>query len=183
MVFSLTVAGTGPFTYQWRCNGTNLPNGIITTVAGNGTNGILGDGGPATNANFISPAGMTVDMSGNLYITDGSNNRVRVVFTNGIVMAVAGNGIRGYSGDGGAATNASFDYPSAATFDTSGNLFIADTDNVVSGKWIPTVLSRRLQGMAALAFRVTVVRQPMQTYITPWVWLWMSQAIYIFGQR
>ena len=99
--------GTGPFTYQWQFNGTNLPNNIITTVAGNGDSGYSGDGGAATNASLGYPVGVALDAAGNLYIADISNNRIRKVDTNGIITTVAGNGIAGYSGDGGAATNAS----------------------------------------------------------------------------
>ena len=81
-------------------------NGIITTVAGNGTHGYSGDGGAATNAELYDPSGVAVDATGNLFIADYGNNRIRKVGTNGIITTVAGNGTDGYSGDGGAATNA-----------------------------------------------------------------------------
>jgi hypothetical protein len=104
-------------------------NGIITTVAGNGTPGYSGDGGMATNAEFKNPAGVAMDSNGNLFIADELNNRIRKVGTNGIVTTVAGNGTGGYSGDGGAATNAELYYPMGAAVDASGNLFIADEVN------------------------------------------------------
>src|SRR5476649_2440872 len=72
--FSVTATGPGPFTYQWLFNGTNLPNGIITTIAGNGTNGFSGDGGAATNAALKYPSGVAVDSHGNLFIADFLNN-------------------------------------------------------------------------------------------------------------
>jgi sugar lactone lactonase YvrE len=125
---SATGAGTGPSSYQWQFNGTNLPNGIITTVAGNGTNGYSGDGGAATNAELDDPHGVAVDVTGNLFIADSRNNRIRKVGTNGTINTVAGNGTNGYSGDGGAATNAELDFPSGVAVDTTGNLFIVDTE-------------------------------------------------------
>ena len=99
--FSVAVAGVGPFTYQWRFNGTNLPNNIITTVAGIGPYGYSGDGGAATNASLNNPYGLTFDASGNLYIADRNNYVIRRVDINGIITTVAGNGIATYAGDGG----------------------------------------------------------------------------------
>ena len=81
--------------------------GFISTVAGNGTFGFFGDGGPATVAYLNSPAGLAVDGSGNLYIADFSNQRIRRVNPAGIISTVAGNGTAGFSGDGGSATSAS----------------------------------------------------------------------------
>jgi len=135
MTFSVSVAGTGPFSYQWQLNGNNLnlssvADDIITTVAG----GYLGDGGPATNAALNVPKGTAVDVSGNLYIADSDNNLIRRVDTKGIITTVAGNGIGGYSGDSGAATNAELSSPSGVAVDATGNLFIADTGNAVIRK-------------------------------------------------
>ncbi len=125
---SVAVSGDGPFTCQWQFNGTNLPNGIITTVAGNGSGGYSGDGGPATNASLYYPEGAAFDAAGNLFIADFVNNRIRKVTTNGIITTVAGNGSTGYSGDGVAATNATI-RPAGVALDASGNLFIADWNN------------------------------------------------------
>ena len=129
--FSVSVSGTGPFTYQWQFNGTNTPNSIITTVAGNGSSSFSGDGGPATNAALNTPTGVAADFRGNLYITDYGNNRIRKVDTNGVIMTVVGNGTRGFSGDGGAATNATIAVylPNGLALDANGNLFIADENN------------------------------------------------------
>ena len=105
-------------------------NGIITTVAGNGTFGFAGDGGPATFASLNSPDGLALDSSGNLYIVDFS--RIRKVDTNGIITTVAGNANFGYGGDYGYATNATLNFayiPSGITVDSLGNLFIADIGN------------------------------------------------------
>lgn len=104
-------------------------NGIITTVAGNGTNGYLGDGGAATNAELNDPFDVAVDAAGNLFIADSSNHRIRKVSTSGIITTVAGIGTNAFSGDGGAATNAAMAYPSGIAVDAAGNLFIGDTGN------------------------------------------------------
>jgi sugar lactone lactonase YvrE len=110
--------------------------GIITTVAGNGTSGFSGDGGPAISASLALPgrfqtSGVAVDASGNLFIADVGNNRVREVTAGGIITTVAGNGTAGFSGDGGAATSASLSKPTSVAVDGSGNLFIADSGNNV----------------------------------------------------
>jgi hypothetical protein len=104
-------------------------NGIITTVAGNGTGGYFGDGGAAASAELYYPGGVAVDASGNLFIADSYNSRIRKVGTNGIITTVAGTGANGYSGDGGAATNAELYYPYGVAVDAFGNLFIADSSN------------------------------------------------------
>ncbi|MGD9022260.1 MAG: NHL repeat-containing protein, partial [Deltaproteobacteria bacterium] len=104
-------------------------NGIITTVAGNGTEGYSGDGGPATEAQLDTPMDVAVDGSGNLYIVDGFNDCIRKVDTNGIISTVAGTGTFGYSGDGGPATQAQLGEPGGVAVDAFGNLYIADTYN------------------------------------------------------
>jgi len=101
-------------------------DGIITTVAGNGTEPYSGDGGPATNAGLSYPSGVAVDASSNLYIADYGNARIRKVSINGFITTVAGNGAFGYSGDGGAAASASLYGPYHVAVDAYGNLFIAD---------------------------------------------------------
>jgi len=104
-------------------------SGIISTVAGNGTVGFSGDGGPATSAQLYHPYGFAVDAAGNLFIADTSNNRVRKVTPSGVISTVAGNGTRGFSGDGGPATSAQLNSLSGVAVDTAGNVFIADTQN------------------------------------------------------
>lgn len=100
--------------------------GKLVTVAGNGTAGFSGDGGPATKAQLNSPRDISLDASGNLYIADAANNRIRKVDTSGIVTTVAGNGMGDFSGDGGPALSASLNFPIAVETDSAGNLFIAD---------------------------------------------------------
>ena len=105
------------------------PGGVISTVAGNGTGGYSGDGGPATSAELYYPAGVAVDTAGNLFIADTWSNSVRKVTPGGVISTVAGNGTGGYSGDGGPATSAELYYPSGVAVDAAGNLFIADFNN------------------------------------------------------
>ena len=104
-------------------------NGIITTVAGNGTQNYSGDGGAATNASMHYPASVALDVVGNLYIADLYNYRIRKVNTNNIITTFAGNGNPSFFGDGGKATNASIYNPQGVAFDAAGNLYIADTYN------------------------------------------------------
>ena len=103
--------------------------GIISTVAGNGTSGYGGDGGPATSAQLDRPSDVAVDSAGNLYIACPLSNRIRKVTTAGIISTFAGNGVDGYGGDGGPATAAQLYYPSGVAVDSAGNLFIADSGN------------------------------------------------------
>ena len=105
--------------------------GIINTVVGQGEKaGFEGDGGLATNAKLNSPTSVYVDESGNIYAVDTKNEVIRKVdATTNIINTVAGNGTAGFSGDGGLATLAQLDYPEAVWVDSSGNMFIVDTDN------------------------------------------------------
>jgi trimeric autotransporter adhesin len=105
------------------------PNGVISTVAGSGTGGFGGDGGPATAAKLLNPNGLAVDSAGNLYIADTNNYRVRKVTSGGVISTVAGNGTSGYSGDNGPSTAARLNSPYDVAVDSSGNLYIADTNN------------------------------------------------------
>jgi len=108
---------------------------IISTVAGNGTAGFSGDGGAATSAEINTPASVFIDSSDNLYFPDGGNNRVRkVTLSTGVITTIAGTGAVGYTGDGGAATLATFNNPNFITVDTAGNVYIGDFFNHVVRK-------------------------------------------------
>src|SRR5207247_45886 len=90
----------------------------------------LGDGGAATSASLNFPTGVALDASGNLYIADTDNHRIRkVAAATGIITTVAGNGSLGFAGDGGAATSALLKSPTGVALDASGNLYIADQVN------------------------------------------------------
>ena len=106
-------------------------NGVITTVAGTGLPGFSGDGGPAANAQLYYPKGLTIDKQGNLYIADYTNQRIRKVGTNGIIVTIAGTGSPGYSGDGGPGTQAQVKFPTGVAVDNGGNVYIADNGNYV----------------------------------------------------
>jgi cysteine-rich repeat protein len=100
--------------------------GVITTVAGTGTIGYAGDGGNATSAQLANVSAIAVDGLGNLYIADAGNERIRRVDSAGIITTVAGNGTRGFAGDGSQATNAQLENPVDIALDRLGNLYIAD---------------------------------------------------------
>ncbi len=105
-----------------------VTNGVITTVAGDRVGSFSGDNGPAISASLYIPIGVATDSAGNLYIADQDNHRIRKV-ANGVITTVAGNGIEGYSGDNGPATNAELAFPAAVVVDSAGNLYIADENN------------------------------------------------------
>ncbi len=113
-----------------NCCVFKISNGLITRAAGNGTQGIAGDSGPASNASINPGAGIAFDGMGNLYISDPLYFRIQKI-SNGIISTVAGNSGKGFSGDGGPATGASLwlNYESALAADNNGNLYIADTGN------------------------------------------------------
>ena len=107
-------------------------SGVIATIAGGAIPGFSGDGGAATSASLFLPGGLAVDGAGNIYIDDVANNRIRKVNTAGIISTVAGSGVKGFAGDGGAATAASLNQLGAhagLAADNKGNLYIADISN------------------------------------------------------
>ncbi|MCU1257845.1 MAG: repeat containing protein [Bryobacterales bacterium] len=114
-----------------RIRKVTAATGIITTIAGTSTFGFSGDGGPAVSAKLNAPRGVAVDGAGNVYIADFFNHRVRVVGTNGIISTVAGTGVAGYSGDGGASSAAQLNGPSDVTVGPNGTLYVTDNQNNV----------------------------------------------------
>jgi sugar lactone lactonase YvrE len=106
--------------------------GIITRIAGdqNGESGYTGDNAFAVSAKLFWPQSLTLDANGNLYFPDLGNHRIRMInLSTGIITTVAGNGVEGFSGDGGNALNASFSFPEAVAIDQNQNIYIADTRN------------------------------------------------------
>ena len=117
-------ATTGPFVIDV----TNT--GVVNTLAGSGS-GIYfgGDGGPANLARFHSPSGIAMDGQGNKYIADTANHRIREITAAGIVATIAGTGVAGADGDGGAAALALLNLPQSVAVDGNNNLYVADTGN------------------------------------------------------
>jgi len=104
-----------------------VSGGVITTIAGNG--GFKLQDGAAATANFNAPQGLAADASGNVYVADTGNHRVRKILTSGVVTTIAGNGAAGFSGDGGSALSASLNTPQGVAVDVQGNVYIADSKN------------------------------------------------------
>jgi uncharacterized protein (TIGR03437 family) len=127
------------------------PDGIISTVAGKlatGAGGFDSDGRRATDALLNGPAAVAIGPDGLLYIADQNNHRIRRVSRDGIISTVAGNGERGFSGDGGPATNASLAFPRGIRFDAAGNFYIADRGNLRIRKIAPTGIITTVAGGA-----------------------------------
>ena len=116
--------------YQEAIRMVTKSTGTISTVAGSGTSGFSGDGGLATSAKLKYVDGVAVDASGNIYIADGGNSRIRkVTKSTGIVTTLAGDGASGYKGDGGPGSLARLNSPDGVAVDVLGNVYIADTRN------------------------------------------------------
>ena len=113
-----------------RLLSTTTGTGIITTVAGNGVRGSSGDGGHATAAQLNGPIGVALDTAGNIYIADYGVSKIRMIAgSTGNITTIAGDGVYGYSGDGGHATAAQLSGPRGIALDLAGNIYIADTNN------------------------------------------------------
>ena len=129
-----TGSGLGDGDYRiWKIDSS----GVVSTAAGNGVNSFSGDGGSAMAAQINAPAAVTLDVSGNLYIADSANNRIRKITPSGIVTTVAGTGAGGYSGDGSPGVQAQLKNPQGLTADADGNVYIADSGNNRIRKLLP----------------------------------------------
>jgi uncharacterized protein (TIGR03437 family) len=128
-----------------------VTKGVITTIAGGSTQTYSGDGGPAVTARLSYPSSVAVDSSGNIYIADTLNNRVRKI-SGGVITTVAGNGQQGYAGDNGPAAAATLNIPNGVAVDAAGNLYIADSGNYrvrkISNGIITTVAGNGKQGFS-----------------------------------
>ena len=134
-------------------------DGKINTVAGTGTSGSSGDGAAATSAQLSYPTGIAVDSSGNVYVADTNNHKVRRFTIGGTISTFAGTGTLGFAGDGGAATAAQLNYPGGVAVDAAGNVFIADTSNNRVRRVDPTNVITTIAGTGA-ASSATGVRGP-----------------------
>ena len=128
--------------------------GKLTVLAGTGRQGFAGDGGPAASAELNTPSGIAVDTAGNVFIADTGNQRIRrIARADGTIATVAGSGTAGFSGDNGPAVAAALRQPTALAVDSSGSLYIADSDNhrvrkLVSNGTIATVAGNGQEGDA-----------------------------------
>jgi hypothetical protein len=120
--------------------------GVITTIAGTGSAGFSGDGGPASAAVFNGVADICFDKRGNLYISDIGNHRLRKINPFGIVSTFAGTGVGGYTGDGGQATAAQIISINGIAIDKSGNLYLAQSNSGVVRKINPTGIISTIAG-------------------------------------
>lgn len=126
--------------------------GTISTVAGNGSRGFAGDGGPASAAVLDNPTAVAVDFNNNVYFSDQSNQRVRRITPAGLISTVAGNGSAGFAGDGGPATAASLNFPGGLAVDQAGALYVADSPNHRVRRITPDGLINTVAGNGTGAF-------------------------------
>jgi uncharacterized protein (TIGR03437 family) len=144
---------------------------IITLVAGNSTAGFAGDGGNPAFAQLSHPKGVAVDAAGNVYIADTINSRIRAVTPNGVsISTVVGTGQPAYFGDGGQAAQAAVNFPIGLTFDASGNLIIADTNNNVVRKFAPGAASGTKPSISSGGV-ITASQFGASATITPGTWI------------
>jgi len=132
MLLTVAITAVSRVTLRGQSSsGTIIFVGPISTVAGNGTPGFSGDGGPATLAQLGGSylSGNVKDSAGNLYICDSGNARIRKVDTSGIITTFAGDGTAGYSGDGGPATSATINGASGIVVDAAGNVYFSEFNN------------------------------------------------------
>jgi uncharacterized protein (TIGR03437 family) len=149
--------------YNFAIREVTAATGIINTIGGDGVESApaalsggtvsLGDNGPATQANISDVHGIAVDSSGNVYLADTGNARIReIVLKTGNMITFAGNGVVGYAGDGGAAVNASLSRPCGLAFDASGNLYVADYGNATVRKITPSGTISTIAGNGAYGY-------------------------------
>jgi hypothetical protein len=147
----IAVDGSGNV-YVADCNNFRIrkitPNGTVTTLAGSGIQGYAD--GQGTSASFNRPRGVTLDGSGNVYVADDLNNRIRKIAPSGTVTTLAGSGGGGYAD--GQGTSASFNNPSAVAVDGSGNVYVADRDSNRIRKIAPSGTVTTLAGSGSAAF-------------------------------
>ncbi|MBI1765195.1 MAG: hypothetical protein HYR56_27600 [Acidobacteria bacterium] len=142
-------------TNNQRIRRVSAADGRISTIAGTGTAGYNGDGGPATSAllNLTYPGTLSIDAAGDLYVVDRANHAIRkITLNNGLISTVAGIGVGGFNGDGTAPTGTALSFPSSVAFDAAGNLVIADSGNNRIRRVRPAAAVRALANVSAASF-------------------------------
>lgn len=152
--------------YNHRVRSVDTATGIITTIAGSGTEGFSGDGGAAADASLAWPQDVAFDSAGNLYIADTGSHRIRRVDTDGVIRTYAGTGAAGYSGDGGAAADAELNTPFGVRVGAGDAVYITDSENycvrrVDTQGTITTIAGTGVEGFGATegAAAVTAISQ------------------------
>jgi len=128
--------------------------GMISTIAGNGMSGYLGDGLAATSAELNNPYGVAVDDTGNIYIADWQNYVIRKVDQTGIISTIAGNGTSGYTGDNGPAVDAQLSSPVGVDIDDTGNIFVGDVGASVVRKILPNNIEKVYNRIISNSFKL-----------------------------
>jgi sugar lactone lactonase YvrE len=158
-------------------------DGIITTIAGNGTQGFAGDGSAATAAELNEPSGVAVSADGRVFIADTGNQQVRVVATSGVISTFAGKGVAGFGGDGGPATAARLNRPVGLAADAASGLYVADENNhrlrrVGGDGTIATVAGSGVQGNAVdgTVALSALQNQPVSVAVSTFGWPAIADA-------
>jgi len=172
-------------TQNYRIRKIAAVTGVITTIAGNGIQGFSGDNGPATLAAIDSPSGLALDAAGDLYLSDTHNHRIRkVTAATGMISSIAGTGSAGFFGDSGLATAAAVALPHGLSFDSNGNLYVADTENnrvrridAATGV-ITTVTGQGTQGFSSrsASAATAALDSPRSVTISPYGMLTLSDS-------
>ncbi len=144
-------------------------DGTITTIAGTGVEGYSGDGGQAGAAQLFTPRNVAVDAAGNLYIAEFEGQRVRQVTPAGVIATVAGTGVAGFGGDGGAATTAQLSFPAGLAVDRTGALLIADSGNNRVRKILPGGVMSTVLGASASTALATPIAVAVDQSLTIYV--------------
>ena len=137
------------------------PQGRATVIAGTGSAGFGGDGGPAASAQLNSPAGLAIDATGNIYIADTGNGRIRTIGADGVIRTIAGNGTADFDGDGGLALSAALNSPTGLAVDGGGNIWIADTMNNRVRKLTPAPIAVEQTAPLAVANAASYLSGPV----------------------
>ncbi len=153
--------------------------GIITTIAGTGAAGYTGDGGPASAAKLDHPWNVFVDAPGNVYIAEQANSTIRKINTSGIITTIAGNGSSGYSGDGGAATAATFNEPWGIAMSDAGDLYISDVNNNRIRKVNPFGTVSSVAGTGSFGYNGDNILATTAELSFPTGIVWLAGKLYI----